>query len=166
MPVAAWIGEATFFPYNFLLWAMTYWYSCEVAYCYWFHRGEVLSEKIKAITSLLLLLVSSFMQVPSGATGHYLLGIIYRFVIHGYWICAAANSHIGRVHYICLIYDCRCTGRMSAASEQFTQALTLDPLLWAAYEELCILGWFIVHSFLKFCSRSILNVIYYSIRST
>ncbi|KAG2607300.1 hypothetical protein PVAP13_4NG237300 [Panicum virgatum] len=50
-------------------------------------------------------------EVPNGATGHYLLGIIYR-----------------------------CTGRMSAAAEQFTQALTLDPLLWAAYEELCILG--------------------------
>ncbi|RLN13500.1 hypothetical protein C2845_PM09G18770 [Panicum miliaceum] len=50
-------------------------------------------------------------EVPSGATGHYLLGVIYR-----------------------------CTGRMSAAVEQFTQALTLDPLLWAAYEELCILG--------------------------
>ncbi|KAK8455805.1 hypothetical protein SEVIR_4G222500v4 [Setaria viridis] len=50
-------------------------------------------------------------EVPSGATGHYLLGVIYR-----------------------------CTGRMSAAAEQFTQALTLDPLLWAAYEELCILG--------------------------
>ncbi|KAL6603817.1 hypothetical protein ACP70R_044178 [Stipagrostis hirtigluma subsp. patula] len=51
------------------------------------------------------------MEIPSGATGHYLLGVIYR-----------------------------CTGRMSAAAEQFTQALTLDPLLWAAYEELCILG--------------------------
>ncbi|KAG0540547.1 hypothetical protein BDA96_03G418900 [Sorghum bicolor] len=51
------------------------------------------------------------MEVPSGATGHYLLGVIYR-----------------------------CTGRISAAAEQFTQALTLDPLLWAAYEELCILG--------------------------
>ncbi|KAG2612934.1 hypothetical protein PVAP13_4KG324000 [Panicum virgatum] len=50
-------------------------------------------------------------EVPNGATGHYLLGMIYR-----------------------------CTGRMSAAAEQFTQALTLDPLLWAAYEELCILG--------------------------
>ncbi|CAL5041891.1 unnamed protein product [Urochloa decumbens] len=50
-------------------------------------------------------------EVPNGATGHYLLGVIYR-----------------------------CTGRMSAAAEQFTQALTLDPLLWAAYEELCILG--------------------------
>ncbi|WVZ98400.1 hypothetical protein U9M48_043851 [Paspalum notatum var. saurae] len=50
-------------------------------------------------------------EVPSGATGHYLLGVIYR-----------------------------CTGRISAAAEQFTLALTLDPLLWAAYEELCILG--------------------------
>ncbi|GJN38849.1 hypothetical protein PR202_gb27927 [Eleusine coracana subsp. coracana] len=50
-------------------------------------------------------------EVPIGATGHYLLGVIYRS-----------------------------TGRMSVAAEQFTQALTLDPLLWAAYEELCILG--------------------------
>nr|CAB3470893.1 unnamed protein product [Digitaria exilis] len=69
---------------------------------------EVLvSEKIKAITFF----VYSSIQVPSGATGNYLLGVIYR-----------------------------CTGRMSAAAEQFTQALTVDPLLWAAYEELCILG--------------------------
>ncbi|KAL5199684.1 hypothetical protein ABZP36_020887 [Zizania latifolia] len=51
------------------------------------------------------------MEVPSGATGHYLLGLIYRY-----------------------------TGRMEAAAEQFIQALSLDPLLWAAYEELCILG--------------------------
>ncbi|XP_006657144.3 cell division cycle protein 27 homolog B isoform X1 [Oryza brachyantha] len=51
------------------------------------------------------------MEVPSGATGHYLLGLIYRY-----------------------------TGRVAAAAEQFVQALTLDPLLWAAYEELCILG--------------------------
>uniref|UniRef100_A0A0E0Q0A2 Cdc23 domain-containing protein n=1 Tax=Oryza rufipogon TaxID=4529 RepID=A0A0E0Q0A2_ORYRU len=50
-------------------------------------------------------------EVPSGATGHYLLGVIYRY-----------------------------TGRVEAAAEQFVQALTLDPLLWAAYEELCILG--------------------------
>ncbi|KAG8094840.1 hypothetical protein GUJ93_ZPchr0012g18902 [Zizania palustris] len=50
-------------------------------------------------------------KVPSGATGHYLLGLIYRY-----------------------------TGRMEAAAEQFVQALTLDPLLWAAYEELCMLG--------------------------
>ncbi|KQK17639.1 cell division cycle protein 27 homolog B isoform X4 [Brachypodium distachyon] len=50
-------------------------------------------------------------EVPNGATGHYLLGLIYRY-----------------------------TGRVAAAAEQFTQALTLDPLLWAAYEELCILG--------------------------
>lgn len=40
---------------------------------------------------------------------------------------------------------CRYTGRVAAAAEQFTQALTLDPLLWAAYEELCILGWCIRH---------------------
>jgi anaphase-promoting complex subunit 3 len=33
---------------------------------------------------------------------------------------------------------------MSAAAEQFAQALTLDPLLWAAYEELCLLGWFYI----------------------
>ena len=52
MLVAAWIGEATSFPYHFLLWAMAYWYSCEVSYYYWFYRGEVLSEKIKAITSV------------------------------------------------------------------------------------------------------------------
>ncbi|WVZ79371.1 hypothetical protein U9M48_026953 [Paspalum notatum var. saurae] len=50
-------------------------------------------------------------EISSGATGHYLLGVIYR-----------------------------CTGRISTAAEQFTLALTLDPLLWAAYEELCILG--------------------------
>ncbi|CAM0909974.1 unnamed protein product [Alopecurus aequalis] len=50
-------------------------------------------------------------EVPSGATGHYLLGLIYRY-----------------------------TGRVTPAAEQFTQALALDPLLWAAYEELCILG--------------------------
>jgi anaphase-promoting complex subunit 3 len=58
------------------------------------------------------MLFRSFVQVPSGATGHYLLGVIYRY-----------------------------TGRVEAAAEQFVQALTLDPLLWAAYEELCILGW-------------------------
>ncbi|KAL6873476.1 hypothetical protein ACP4OV_013558 [Aristida adscensionis] len=51
------------------------------------------------------------LEIPNGATGHYLLGVVYR-----------------------------CTGRMSAAAEQFTQALNLDPLLWAAYEELCMLG--------------------------
>ncbi|XP_066378264.1 cell division cycle protein 27 homolog B-like isoform X2 [Miscanthus floridulus] len=53
------------------------------------------------------------MEVPSGATGHYLLGVIYRFIIHG----AQAEFQ---------------------PAEQFTQALSLDPLLWSAYEELCI----------------------------
>ncbi|CAI9106489.1 OLC1v1005662C2 [Oldenlandia corymbosa var. corymbosa] len=50
-------------------------------------------------------------EVPNGAAGHYLLGLIYRY-----------------------------TDRRERASQHFTQALSLDPLLWAAYEELCILG--------------------------
>ncbi|KAM0942496.1 putative tetratricopeptide-like helical domain superfamily [Dioscorea sansibarensis] len=50
-------------------------------------------------------------EVPNGAAGHYLLGLIYRY-----------------------------TSRRSSAVYHFTQALAIDPLLWAAYEELCILG--------------------------
>lgn len=50
-------------------------------------------------------------EVPNGAAGHYLLGLIYRY-----------------------------TDRMKSAAHQFNQALSLDPLLWAAYEELCKLG--------------------------
>ncbi|XP_064990774.1 cell division cycle protein 27 homolog B-like isoform X2 [Musa acuminata AAA Group] len=50
-------------------------------------------------------------EVPNGAAGHYLLGLIYRF-----------------------------TGRRAYAIDHFTQALAIDPLLWAAYEELCALG--------------------------
>ncbi|XP_039142291.1 cell division cycle protein 27 homolog B isoform X2 [Dioscorea cayenensis subsp. rotundata] len=50
-------------------------------------------------------------EVPNGAAGHYLLGLIYRY-----------------------------TSRRSSAVDHFTQALSIDPLLWAAYEELCILG--------------------------
>ncbi|ONK74855.1 uncharacterized protein A4U43_C03F10820 [Asparagus officinalis] len=50
-------------------------------------------------------------EVPNGAAGHYLLGLVYRY-----------------------------TGRRSNAIDHFMQALALDPLLWAAYEELCILG--------------------------
>ncbi|CAI9102462.1 OLC1v1000740C1 [Oldenlandia corymbosa var. corymbosa] len=50
-------------------------------------------------------------EVPNGAAGHYLLGLIYRY-----------------------------TDRRKCAIQHFTQALSLDPLLWAAYEELCILG--------------------------
>lgn len=50
-------------------------------------------------------------EVPNGAAGHYLLGLIYRY-----------------------------TGRKIPAIDHFTQALAMDPLLWAAYEELCILG--------------------------
>ncbi|KAK6945051.1 hypothetical protein RJ641_026153 [Dillenia turbinata] len=50
-------------------------------------------------------------EVPNGAAGHYLLGLIYRY-----------------------------TDRRKSAIQHFRQALELDPLLWAAYEELCILG--------------------------
>ncbi|XP_047311527.1 cell division cycle protein 27 homolog B [Impatiens glandulifera] len=50
-------------------------------------------------------------EVPNGASGHYLLARIYRY-----------------------------TDRRKSAIHHFKQALTLDPLLWVAYEELCILG--------------------------
>ncbi|XP_051147998.1 cell division cycle protein 27 homolog B isoform X2 [Andrographis paniculata] len=50
-------------------------------------------------------------DVPNGAAGHYLLGLVYRY-----------------------------TDRRQRAINHFNQALSLDPLLWAAYEELCILG--------------------------
>ncbi|VFQ68914.1 unnamed protein product [Cuscuta campestris] len=51
------------------------------------------------------------LEVPNGASGHYLLGLIYRY-----------------------------TDRKKSAVLHFKKALLLDPLLWAAYEELCILG--------------------------
>ncbi|MFS8016016.1 putative tetratricopeptide-like helical domain superfamily [Helianthus anomalus] len=50
-------------------------------------------------------------EVPNGAAGHYLLGLIYRY-----------------------------TDRLKKAAHQFNQALSIDPLLWSAYEELCKLG--------------------------
>ncbi|KAI4352297.1 hypothetical protein L6164_006563 [Bauhinia variegata] len=50
-------------------------------------------------------------EVPNGAAGHYLLGLIYRY-----------------------------TDRRKSAINHFKQALLMDPLMWAAYEELCILG--------------------------
>ncbi|GAB2222023.1 hypothetical protein Droror1_Dr00013220 [Drosera rotundifolia] len=51
------------------------------------------------------------LEVPNGAAGHYLLGLIYRF-----------------------------TDRRKNAVTHFKQALSLDPLYWAAYEELSLLG--------------------------
>ncbi|BDA50167.1 Cell division cycle protein 27 homolog [Coccomyxa sp. Obi] len=50
-------------------------------------------------------------EVPNGAAGYYLLGKI----------CALSNRHEEAAHY-------------------YAAALTLDPLLWSAYEELCNLG--------------------------
>ncbi len=53
----------------------------------------------------------SVIQVPNGAAGFYLLGKI-----------------------------CRLTNRHKVAQSYHKAALTLDPLLWSAYEELCMLG--------------------------
>ncbi|XP_030528725.1 cell division cycle protein 27 homolog B-like isoform X2 [Rhodamnia argentea] len=50
-------------------------------------------------------------EVPNGAAGHYLLGLIYRY-----------------------------TDRKRGSIHHFKQALSIDPLLWSAYEELCALG--------------------------
>ncbi|CAH2053554.1 unnamed protein product, partial [Thlaspi arvense] len=50
-------------------------------------------------------------QVPGGAAGHYLLGLIYRYA-----------------------------GRKNSSIEQFRTALSFDPLCWEAYGELCSLG--------------------------
>ncbi|TYI79524.1 hypothetical protein E1A91_D05G028100v1 [Gossypium mustelinum] len=50
-------------------------------------------------------------EIPNGAAGHYLLGLIYRY-----------------------------TDRKKSAIHHFRLALSIDPLLWAAYEELSILG--------------------------
>ncbi|XP_024020675.1 cell division cycle protein 27 homolog B [Morus notabilis] len=50
-------------------------------------------------------------EVPNGAAGHYLLGLIYRY-----------------------------TDRRKSAAHHFKEALSIDPLMWAAYEELCLLG--------------------------
>ncbi|KAG6472955.1 hypothetical protein ZIOFF_070435 [Zingiber officinale] len=61
--------------------------------------------KLKAFT------LPSSLQVPDGAAGHYLLGLIYRYI-----------------------------GRRGIAIEHLMQALAIDPLLWAAYDELCVLG--------------------------
>ncbi|XP_019102195.1 PREDICTED: cell division cycle protein 27 homolog A-like isoform X2 [Camelina sativa] len=50
-------------------------------------------------------------EVPGGAAGHYLLGLVYRYA-----------------------------GRKNSSIEQFRMALSFDPLCWEAYRELCSLG--------------------------
>ncbi|CAE5967487.1 unnamed protein product [Arabidopsis arenosa] len=50
-------------------------------------------------------------EVPGGAAGHYLLGLIYRH-----------------------------SGRKNSSIQQFRMALSFDPLCWEAYGELCSLG--------------------------
>lgn len=51
------------------------------------------------------------MQVPNGAAGWYLLGRINRL-----------------------------TGRPGRAAEFYSRALQMDPMLWVAFTELCMLG--------------------------
>lgn len=56
-------------------------------------------------------MTNGFTNVPGGAAGLYLLGRI-----------------------------CRLTGRVQKAIQHLCNALLQDPLLWCAYEELCMLG--------------------------
>jgi anaphase-promoting complex subunit 3 len=47
---------------------------------------------------------------------------------------------------ICLsLFGFRYTDRRKSAIHHFKQALSIDPLFWAAYEQLCILGMVIEH---------------------
>lgn len=61
--------------------------------------------------SALLPLGESGVEVPNGAAGYYMLGLI-----------------------------CRHTDRRQAAISHYTQALSLDSFFWSAYEDLCVLG--------------------------
>ncbi|KNA10643.1 hypothetical protein SOVF_142470 [Spinacia oleracea] len=71
-----------------------------------FHM-DLLNEAEKALSPA----NESGLEVPNGAAGHYLLGLVYRY-----------------------------TDRRKSAVHHFKQALSIDPLFWAAYEELCVLG--------------------------
>ncbi|WCJ40847.1 hypothetical protein M5689_021747 [Euphorbia peplus] len=53
----------------------------------------------------------TYSEVPNGASGHYLLGLIYRY-----------------------------TDRKENSIKHLKKALSIDPLFWSAYEELCMLG--------------------------
>lgn len=41
---------------------------------------------------------------------------------------------------VCNLFCSRYTDRRKSAIHHFKQALTIDPSMWAAYEELCVLG--------------------------
>lgn len=70
-------------------------------------RMDLLAEAEEALSPT----HDSNLEVPNGAAGHYLLGLIYRY-----------------------------TDRRKSAVLHFKLALSMDPLFWAAYEELCLLG--------------------------
>jgi len=178
MLVAAWIGEATSFPYHFLLWAMAYWYSCEVSYYYWFDRGEVLSEKIKAITSV-------FAVNPVIPLGWFVSStgfILYAGSQWSYRTLPPWNDL--QVHYSWLLNLC-CYKFSYWQSSLYLSHIWLQvhgqnvSCSWTIYTSVdsrssfmgsirgIVYTWLVrCHSSLKFCTRSILNVFYYSIRST
>lgn len=67
----------------------------------------------------------------------YLYGLIVSiYVSRCLWIIPS-TSHLV-IH--CNLSIFRYTDRKKSAVHHFKQALSLDPLLWAAYEELCLLG--------------------------
>lgn len=43
-------------------------------------------------------------------------------------------------YFLLLGFGFRYTDRRKSAIHHFKQALSLDPLMWTAYEELCVLG--------------------------
>ncbi|GAA0183094.1 ubiquitin-protein ligase [Lithospermum erythrorhizon] len=91
-------------------------------------------------------------EVPNGAAGHYLLGLVYRHCLKSaYWFCCGYMELLlfwiydndilfPKLDLFWLTAYTGYTDRLKSAIHHFNQALSLDPLLWVAYEELCILG--------------------------
>jgi hypothetical protein len=54
--------------------------------------------------------------------------------------CPCGVCHTYEISSFFYILFFRYTDRKKSAIQHFKQALSMDPLMWAAYEELCILG--------------------------
>lgn len=67
----------------------------------------------------------------------YLYGLIVSIYVSRWLWIIPSTSHLV-IH--CNLSIFRYTDRKKSAVHHFKQALSLDPLLWAAYEELCLLG--------------------------
>ena len=65
-------------------------------------------------------------DVPNGAQGLHLLGMIARYTRYTIWLCCLTLRSKG--------------GRTARAIQYFRKALELDPFLWTSFEELCDLG--------------------------